>query len=218
MTVNTFPVRPRTLAQMIEASPLRQGRDAIVARLRELCQGVSVVGHPGKIDILDVVERDIVKAPGIAVGWSRVRAPREIDGAIAMAVDWTAYIVAEDLADLAARKSVPRDSVAYGIGTALLEILANDEAATWGLPRITAPAQAELKPVFTAEAYEKGSVFYAVTWTQAFVDRGRGWFEGPTPQTGQDAESAWADFGEEGVPAGLLGLIARGGEDEGGDA
>jgi hypothetical protein len=173
-----------TLDQLIAADRMSRLRDAIVATLSAEFDGVSVVAHPGKLDVYDVVKREVVSAPGVAVGWSRVQAPRQIDGSFVMPIDWSAYVVAEDHADLTSRRRIGRDVVAHAIGAHILRLLNDPDLSSWGLANVTPPVAdpgPQLKPLFTAKAYEKGTVFYAVTWTQGVVDLGSDLLGGTTP-------------------------------------
>ena len=168
------------LSQMIAASRLDQTRGAIVDRFKALLQGISIEGHPGKLDINDVVAKAVVNAPGVMVGWTRVRRQTEIAGHASEIVDWAAYIVAEDYPDLATRRSTPRDAVAHGIGNAILAILADPDASAWGLVDIDRPLPdpgPQLVPMFTAKSWSEGAAFYAVTWSQTHWNVGPGFFD-----------------------------------------
>ena len=50
-------IAPLALVDLVAADPLAPLKDAIRARLAALLPGVTVVSHPGKIDISEVVER-----------------------------------------------------------------------------------------------------------------------------------------------------------------
>lgn len=184
-------IAPLSLPGMIAATRVDQCKAAIVARLGELCLGVKVVAHPGKLDINDVLAKAVVTAPGIAVGLSRVRGRRDIGGTFSMPVDWSAYLVTEDYGDRSVQppRSVAREIVAYGIANHLLRILADPDVASWGLGGIgevwSEPAP-ELRPLVTMKTAEQGTAVFAVTWTQELVLEGRGFFDGPTPPMSLD--------------------------------
>ncbi len=178
---------PVTLAGMVAATRIDATRQAIVASLTGLLKGVAVVGHPGKLDINDVVAKAVVAAPGIAVGYSRVRELGDAGGTFALAVDWVAYLVVEDRVDAgqAPPRVVPREIVGHAIGQQILRILRDPNGGTWGLPAIDVPAMdpaPELKPVFTLKTDQNMTAIYAVTWTQSLVQEGQPFFGfGPTP-------------------------------------
>lgn len=202
-------IAPRTIAQMVAASRLEQTRAAIVATLRPLLVGVAIESHPGKLDINDVVGKAIVRAPGIMLGWTRARAARAVDGSQGTAVEWTAYIVTEDLADRATRTALPRDAVAYGIGATLLEILADADLPLWDLACVSPPAAEQppdLKPVMTARSYEAGTTIYAVTWTQTIEQTARSLFRADTPAIDADGGIG---FGAAGMPPELAAIIKQ---------
>lgn len=194
-------IAPATLTQIIASTRFEELRKAVVARLGALMTGVNVVEHPGKLDINDVVAKAIVPAPGVAVGWNRMRAPRDLGGTFSLPVDFVAFIVAEDYADTAANppRRVQRDVVANAIGARLLLILSDPDTGSWGLTGITPPAtepEPDLKPVFTMKTAEQATALFAVTWTQGLILQGASLFDGPTPDV-------WADP-EDGPPDGLI--------------
>lgn len=191
-----------TLAALIESDPLKIWQSSIVATIAALITGVTVRPHPGKVDISQMIARTIVSAPGIAVGWSRVRPAMYIDGRYDLAVDWSAYIVVEDA--VLEGKRVDRDRIGFAIGSRLLEVLGDPDAALWGLSSISMPADQpapQLTPLFSVADEAKGTGYLAVTWTQSLVAQGSGLFTGPAPAfTGvvdADGHAAIdADFGD----------------------
>ena len=208
-------IEPKTLADLLAADPLAAVQSAIVARLKLLLPGVSIVSHPGKIDISEVVAKSVVAAPGIAIGWSRIRAPRVIDGSTSVTVEWSAYVVVEDMAIAGKRKS--REEVGLAIGRRLVEIVEDADEQTWGLGNLLPPAAdppPELKPLFTVRDMTAGAAYYAVTWVQTMVDQGRSLFAGEMPEVAvtDDGTGIDIDF-EGGLPPEVLALLA---ETEGG--
>lgn len=200
-------IEPKTLADLLAADPLAAVQSAIVARLRLLLSGVSIVSHPGKIDISEVVAKSVVAAPGIAVGWSRIRALRLVDGSVSIAVEWSAYVVVEDMAIAGKRKS--REEVGLAIGRRLVEILEDADEQTWGRGNLLPPAAdppPELKPLFTVRDMTAGAAYYTVTWTQTVVDQGRSLFAGERPEVVATDDGFDLDF-EGGLPPEVLALL-----------
>lgn len=172
-------IQTLTLPEMISASRIDTCQDAIVSTLDALMIGVTVKPHPGKLDFQDVVAKSVVRAPGVGVGWSRIRGARDPEGTFETVIDWTAYIVAEDKADIPAKTRMSREAIAFAVGTHILKALHDDDVCHWGLTKVTRPAETpapEIKPLFTAAAYGQGTVYYAVTWRQALIDEGAPFF------------------------------------------
>ena len=200
-------IAPASLSAMIEASRFEAAKDAIVATLKTLMTDVAVVSHPGKLDIADVVAKSVVKAPGVAIGWTRVRTPRDVEGTFGSVVEWTAYIVVEDGADLVTKRRMNREDIAHAIGSFLLGVLADADTPSWGLRNITMPSRdpaPELRPVFTTKSFEGGTAYYAVTWSQTLVDEGAPFMSAATPAF--DEATSEADFSPHGIPPEILAL------------
>lgn len=182
-------IQPTTLAQLLASNPLAETHEAIVETLKALLPGVNVVRHPGKVDIAELVQKTIVNAPGIGVGWSRVRPAMLADGSYSVAVEWTVYIVAE--AKPIANRRVEKEAVAMAIGGQMLKILADFRTSTWGrtgvVPITSESPAPELKPLFTVRNESQGTVYYTVSWTQLIVDIGASLF--PQPAGSVDLEN-----------------------------
>lgn len=167
-------MNPASLAQLLEADPLADFQAAIVGGIKTLITGITVQAHPGKADIGELIAKTVVTAPGISIGWSRMRRVGYPEGGYTLNVEWIAYIVAE--AKAVANKRVESSAVAFAIGSRLLEILDEEMTSLWGmrgvLPPETTPAP-ELKPMFTVKDQAQGTIYYAVTWTQGVADLGR---------------------------------------------
>ncbi len=169
---------------------------AIVERLKTLNPGLTIVRHPGKVDVSELLAKTIVTAPGVGIGWSRIRQVMLADGSFSLAVEWTAYIVAE--ARPVANRRVEKEAIALAIGTRLLEILGHDETALWGLSGILPPEVTpapELKPLFSVRDASQGIAYYTVTWTQIAVDIGETIFPTDTATLNQDEE--WLKFADD---------------------
>lgn len=83
-------IKPQSLDKLLENDRLGAVQAAIVARLTDLLPGIRVIAHPGKVDLSEIVARSVVSAPGIGLGWSRIRREAMIDGSWSASVDWTA--------------------------------------------------------------------------------------------------------------------------------
>ncbi|WP_029006403.1 hypothetical protein [Azorhizobium doebereinerae] len=212
------PIAPLPLADLIAADPVQALKAAVVARVGVLMPGVRVVSHPGKIDIADVVAKSVVAAPGIAIGWSRIRARRLLDGGYGLAVEFAAYVVTED-AVIAGRR-VERETLGLAIGHRLLALLEDADAQTWGavgglglvLPPEADPAP-ELKPMFTVRDAAAGAAYYAVTWTQVVADLGRSLFASDRPAVTELDGTGTAPFADvqfpDQIPPEVLALLAQ---------
>ncbi|MDM9647752.1 hypothetical protein [Rhizobium sp. S163] len=189
-------MQPATLAQIIAADPIADMQAAIVATLSRLLPGVTIVGHPGKADVSELVSKSIVKSPGVGVGWSRIRETAIADGSYNALVEWVAYIVAEPT--IVANKRVEMERIGYAIGGQLLKILSDITVSTWGRPGVgpveTVSPSPELKPLFTVKDQDKGTVYYTVSWLQPIFDIGRSEF--PAPIGRADPEAGTIEYAE----------------------
>ena len=154
-----------------------------------------MIAHPGKVDLSELIARSVVTAPGIGIGWSRIRRAAILDGSFGAAVEWTAYIVAE--AKIVAGKRVEKEVVGSAIGAQLLRILSDDLACFWGLTGVLPPAPdaiPELKPFFTIKDTAQQTAYYVVTWTQTIADIGTTLFPTATGRT--DPENAAINYSD----------------------
>ncbi len=202
-------IEPLSLQALISADPLAPIKSAIRNRLAALFPGVAVVSHPGKIDISEVVGKSVVATPGIAVGWSRIRSARIIDGGFQLAVEWTAYIVVEDR--LIGGRAVSREEIGLAIGSRLIAVLEDADTHTWGVGDLMPPAadpRPELRPMFTVRDMAAGAAYYAVTWTQTVVDQGAGLFAVAQPSVAAADGEAGLDLTFDGdLPPEVLAML-----------
>ncbi|RLQ88913.1 hypothetical protein [Notoacmeibacter ruber] len=171
-----------SLSELAAASPIETLRAAIIAELKPRLPGVEITSHPGKLDINDVVAKAVVAAPGVALGWSRFRSERLLDGRFDGVMEFAAYIVTEDYADMAAQRRIPRDALAHGIGSRILELLADPDVSAWeqaGIDRPMADPAPALTPMFTSRSWDAGTAYYAVTWSQRLHGLGTSFFDRP---------------------------------------
>lgn len=184
-----------SLDDLLDRNPVDHLQKAVVAVLKGKLKGVSVVAHPGKVDLSELVGKAIVAAPGIGIGWSRIRTAPMTDMSFSAVVDFTAYIVAEDKA--LGNRRVPKEAVGIAIGNHLLKLLADIRTCTWGMRGVFPPEAdkpgPELKPFFTIKDASQGTAYYVVTWTQKIADIGTSVFPSLTGRV--DLESRSIDFG-----------------------
>jgi hypothetical protein len=204
-------IAPVALSDLLAADPLGAMKSAIRDRLAALLPGLAVVSHPGRIDISEVVGKSVVATPGVAVGWSRIRALRIVDGGHQLAVEWTAYVVVEDAA-IAGRR-VEREALGLAIGSRLVAILEDPDSHTWGCGNVLPPEadpRPELRPMFTVRDVTAGAAYYAVTWTQTLVDQGASLFaaDRPTITAAEDEPAIDFDFGDGGLPPEVAAILA----------
>ncbi|BAF88151.1 unknown protein [Azorhizobium caulinodans ORS 571] len=207
-------IAPVSLASLIAADPVQALKAAIVARLGALMPGVKIVSHPGRIDIADVVAKSVVAAPGVAVGWTRIRARRLIDGGYGLAVEFAAYVVVEDA--VVDGRRVERETLGLALGHRLLAILEDADAQTWGLGNVLPPEAdpaPELKPMFTVRDAAAGAAYYAVTWTQLVADLGRSLFASDRPAVTELDGTGIAPFADvtfpDQIPPEVLALLRQ---------
>ncbi|MDC7787361.1 hypothetical protein PQJ75_13560 [Rhodoplanes sp. TEM] len=170
-------IAPATIAERLAASRLVGFLPAVEAGLKPLFPGVTVRSHPGRIDVSDLIEKEVFLPPMIAVALTRWRGPIVVDGSWRLTVECAAYVVTEDMAVALAgpngpARATPRQEVAFALSHGVLDVLADWETARWGLQSITSPDKAEARPLFTSETFGKGAAFYAVTWEQSLFGFG----------------------------------------------
>ncbi|MFL9829016.1 hypothetical protein, partial [Rhodoplanes sp. SY1] len=163
-------IAPATIAERLAASRLVGFLPAIEAALKPLFPDVTVRSHPGRIDVSDLIEKDIFLPPMIAVALTRWRGPVGVGGDWKLALECAAYVVTQDVA--IGGRATPRQEVAFALSHGILDVLADFGTARWGLQNIGSPEDAEARPLFTSETFAKGAAFYAVTWKQALFGLG----------------------------------------------
>jgi hypothetical protein len=176
-----------TLDDVLASSRAHELQTAIVATLKARFPWCTVTAHPGRLDINDIAAADAFKAPGLAVAIiSHKRPDRSTSGLRQVALDVAVYIVVEDRA-VGARR-IDRAQLGQALCDALLDVLADDGLARFGLPQIEYPDGAEGKPLFTAVT-RTGAAYYAVSWSQTVWVAGPAtWdFESPPPPGIEDS-------------------------------
>lgn len=164
---------PVTLADLLDADVVAPVQDAIATTLQTLNPGLKIVKHPGKVDLSELVAETVVQAPGVGIGFSRMRESREADGVFCVTVDWIAYIVVQPAVIGGKRREKEQQGLA--IGARLLAILADEEASLWachGILPVESTPGPELKPLYTVRDQSEGMAYYTVTWSQTIADLG----------------------------------------------
>ena len=170
-------ITPVALADMLAASRQFALREAIVGRLATLFPGVQVKGHPGKIDISDVVAQDIFTTPSINVAIVRSKNDPRLSSADDIEVSIAAYVVVEDM-EIGGRLAT-RDEIGPAICEALMLYVSQPDASgQFGLTDIGLPDDVQSHPLFTSKSFAKGAAFYAVTWKQEIFAVGEPLFQG----------------------------------------
>ncbi len=167
-------INPVSLDQLLANDPIGDLQAAIVSTLHTLLPGVTIARHPGKVDISELIAKTVVPAPGIGIGWSRLRPEPMADGSYSVAVDWVAYIVAE--AKVIDGRRREKEEVALAIGGQLVKILSDVLTSLWGrtgiLPITQDRSAPDMRPLFTIKDASQGTAYYTVAWTQCIADIG----------------------------------------------
>lgn len=160
-----------TIAQRLEGAGLTVFLGAVEATLKPLFPGVTVRQHPGKIDVSDILEKDVFVPPMLAIAATRWKLDGNLDGSFDIEIEAAVYVVTEDTA--IAGKAVPRQEIAHALSQGVLEVLGDFDAQRWGLARgIGSPQKVEARPLFTSEVFAKGAAYYVVSWSQTLCGFG----------------------------------------------
>jgi hypothetical protein len=173
-----------TLAEVLAASRVFALRGAAVAKFAARFPEVAVTPHIGKLDISDVLAKDMFAPPAIAVAATRFDARDRLSGADDAEAHFTAYVIAEN--KMIGGKLVKADELALALCEALLVALSDPDFARWRDDAIGPPEDLLAQPLFTIKAVEKGALYYAVTWRQTLYALA--------------ARDAWTTGEGEGVP------------------
>ena len=158
------------LADLLSASRIIAVRDAVVMTLAARFPEVQVKAHPGKLDMADVLAAGTFTAPSIHVALARLKNEERSSGAQDLPVHFRAYVVAEQ--KMVAGSAVPADEIGYALMLGLLDALELPDVSRWGVENISCPEGAEGEPLFTLKIFEKGTVYYVVTWRQTLLYEG----------------------------------------------
>ena len=155
-----------TLADLVASSRIVALREAIVATVATRRPECEVKGHIGKLDFSDVLAKDMFRPPAIVVAVTRAKPDERLSSALDLVADVTAYVVAENMMLGTPGLLAKRDEVAWALSQDLLALTADTEDSRWGLDDIGHPDAPEAKPLFTAATFERGTVYFVVTWRQ----------------------------------------------------
>lgn len=169
-----------TIKEALDKTRILELRSAIVAVLAGCFPGVEARSHVGKLDIADIVASDIFVSPSFSVAITKQKPPENcLSGHRNETVQVTIFIVTEDMA--IDGKRYHRDEIAIALSSALLDIVGDHDLGRWGLTDIGFPEAQESQPIFTAKSYEKGTVYYSVTFQQTLYEQGSTWWQGEPP-------------------------------------
>ena len=155
-----------TLAELVANSRIVTLREAIVSTIAARRPECEVKGHIGKLDFSDVLAKDMFRPPAIVVAVTRARPDERLSSALDLVADVTAYVVAEDMILGDPGRLAKRDEVAWALSQDLLALCEDTAGARWDLDDIGHPDGVEAKPLFTAVTFERGTVYFVVTWRQ----------------------------------------------------
>jgi hypothetical protein len=159
------------LLNLIAASRVVAARDAVVDTLARRFPEVKLQAHPGKLDMADVLKEGVFTAPSIHIAVARLKNEERSSGDQDLPLHFRAYVVAENRT--IGGKLFLADEVGYALVLGLLDALELQQVARWGLENIGLPEGAEGEPLFTLKTFDRGTVYYVVTWRQTLYREGR---------------------------------------------
>lgn len=168
---------PLSLSALVTASQVHALQRAIVAALAPLFPEVEVKGHPGKLDISDVLEKDVIRAPAILVAILRQVEEQRLSTSRDVLVEIGLFVVVEDAAFGEPPMRIERDELGHAICDALTYILNGRESSRWNYQAsaIGFPDRIEARPLFTALTFERGTAYYTVTFSQTLYNLDPPW-------------------------------------------
>lgn len=158
---------PLTSADVMNRARALALRGAVVSSLAALFPQIAVKAHIGKIDMSDVLAKDVFVAPSIVVAVTRGLRDDRLSGADDMAVELVAYVIAEN--KMVDGRLVTADEFALAHFEQLIIALSDDAFASWGLENIGLPEDVKGGPLFTVKSVTQGTVFYGVSWRQELL-------------------------------------------------
>jgi hypothetical protein len=162
-----------TLANLLACSRVLYTRDQAVATLAARFPEVQVKAHPGKLDMADVLKEGTFTAPSIHIACARLINDERTSGAQDLTLHFRAYVVAENR-QIGGTQGLTykADEIGYALMVGVLDALELDEVSQWGCRDIGFPEDAQGEPLFTLKTFDKGTVYYVVTWRQTLMREG----------------------------------------------
>lgn len=162
-----------TLANLLACSRVITTRDQVVKTFAARFPEVQVKAHPGKLDMADVLKEGTFTAPSIHVACARLINDERTSGAQDLTLHFRAYVVAENRQIGGATGPVIKaDEIGYALMVGVLDALELEEVARWGCRDVGYPEDAQGEPLFTLKTFDKGTVYYVVTWKQTLLREG----------------------------------------------
>ncbi len=162
-----------SLAELLACSRVAYTRDQVVAALAARFPEVQVKAHPGKLDMADVLKEGTFTAPSIHIAVARLKNEERTSGAQDLTLHFRAYVVAENRQiGGAAGLTYKADEIGYALMVGVLDALEREEVARWGCRDVSFPEDAQGEPLFTMKTFERGAVYYVVTWRQTLLREG----------------------------------------------
>lgn len=162
-----------TLAELLACSRVIFTRDQVVAALAARFPEVQVKAHPGKLDMADVLKEGTFTAPSIHVACARLHDDERLSGAQDLTLHFRAYVVAENR-QIGGQQGLTyrADEIGYALVVGLLDALKLEYVARWGCRDLSFPEDAQGEPLFTLKTFDRGTVYYVVTWRQTLLREG----------------------------------------------
>ena len=159
---------PLTLTQIVAFSKIHALQTAIVKTLETLFPDINVKSHPGKLDIEDIVAKDVFNAPALAIAIIRQTEHGRLSASRDVTVSVSIFVIVEDMAIGEPPLAVYKDELGHGICDALTCLLNGRDSSRWGYQDsdIAFPADVKAMPIFTIASADRAAAIYAVTFEQ----------------------------------------------------
>lgn len=162
-----------TLAELLACSRVNYTRDQVVETLAARFPEVAVKAHPGKLDMADVLKEGTFTAPSIHIAVARLKNEERAAGSQDLTLHFRAYVVAENRQIGGAQGlTYKADEIGYALMVGLLDALELQDVARWGCRDVSFPEDVQGEPLFTLKTFDRGTVYYVVTWRQTLLREG----------------------------------------------
>lgn len=156
---------PMTRAEIVVAARVFALRTAIVDSLATALPEVTLRAHPGKVDIADMLAKDVFVTPSINVAVTRASCDERLSQADDLGLEIAFYLVADN--QMIGGRLVTGDEFALALMEWCVKALADDAFTRWGLDEtISCADEVKGSPLLTVKSLERGAVYYAVTFRQ----------------------------------------------------